>query len=199
MNERRCIITRKSCPVSELIRFVAGPQGTVEPDLKARLPGRGAWVSAQYEVVERAARKGAFAHALKSGAVAADDLADQVLHLLEQRALGAIGLAARSGAVVTGFSKVDRALRQADLEIVFCARDAAADSRRKIDQALAASPSAKPHQCHAFSGQQLSLALGRPNVIHAGVAAGRTAASINTALLRYESFVEGTIAANRAA
>ncbi|NND49830.1 MAG: DUF448 domain-containing protein, partial [Rhizobiales bacterium] len=120
MNERRCVITRKTLPAAELIRFVVGPQGEVVPDLKARLPGRGAWVSAQYEMVERAARKGAFARAFKTGAKAADDLADQVMHLLRERALGAIGLAVRSGVVIAGFSKVDRALRQGDLAIMLC-------------------------------------------------------------------------------
>ena len=55
MVERTCIVTRKCGPPEDLIRFVAGPDGTVVPDLKAALPGRGAWVSARASLVERAA------------------------------------------------------------------------------------------------------------------------------------------------
>lgn len=199
MNERRCIVTRQNRPASELIRFVLGPEGAMVPDLKARLPGRGAWVTAHRTMVDRAVRQGSFARALKTGAVASADLAEQVSHLIQERALSAIGLAARTGAVVTGFSKVDRAVRRCDLAILFCAIDAATDSRRKIDQALAAAQPPGPHQSHAFSSQQLSLALGRPNVVHAGVTAGRAAASLESALLRYENYIDGTVADIRAA
>ena len=38
---RTCIVSRASLPEERLIRFVAGPDGTVVPDLKRRLPGRG--------------------------------------------------------------------------------------------------------------------------------------------------------------
>ena len=33
-------------PVAEMIRFVVAPDGSVVPDLKRRLPGRGIWVTA---------------------------------------------------------------------------------------------------------------------------------------------------------
>jgi hypothetical protein len=43
---RFCAATRTVQPVSELIRFVVGPNGEAIPDLKSKLPGRGIWVTA---------------------------------------------------------------------------------------------------------------------------------------------------------
>ncbi len=59
-----------------LIRFVASPDGVVVADLKGRLPGRGAWVTARRDVVEQAIAKRLFARALKRDVTVAGDLAD---------------------------------------------------------------------------------------------------------------------------
>src|ERR1700674_102326 len=63
--ERLCIATRTLRPVSQMIRFVAGPDGAVVPDLKRKLPGRGVWVTARRDIVAQAVRRGAFGRALK--------------------------------------------------------------------------------------------------------------------------------------
>jgi len=199
MNDRRCIVTRESRPAGELIRFVAAPDGRVVADLRGRLPGRGAWVTGRRALVERAVRQRAFSRALKVAVVADEDLADEVRRLLLSRALSALGLAARAGEVVTGFAKVEPAARRGRLALVFTALDAAADSRSKIARAIAAAPAAPAHRDAIFTGEQLSLALGRSNVVHAGVAAGRAAASLEAALARYEIYVEDGAADIRAA
>ncbi|MEP4104459.1 MAG: DUF448 domain-containing protein, partial [Nitratireductor sp.] len=43
MGERTCIVTRRTVEPEDLIRFVAGPDMSVVPDLKRNLPGRGCW------------------------------------------------------------------------------------------------------------------------------------------------------------
>jgi hypothetical protein len=199
VNDRRCIVTRESRPAGELIRFVAAPDGRVVADLRGRLPGRGAWVTARHGLVERAVRQRAFSRALKATVTADDGLADEVRRLLLARALSALGLAARAGQVITGFAKVERASRRGSLALVFTANDAAADGRAKIARAVAAAAAAPPHRDAIFSGEQLSLALGRSNVVHAGVAAGRAAASLQAALARYEIYTEDGVANIRAA
>ncbi len=55
--ERTCIVTRVAQAPEAMIRFVRGPDGTVVPDLRGKLPGRGAWVSAKRETVATAVRK----------------------------------------------------------------------------------------------------------------------------------------------
>ena len=61
MNDRTCIVTRDNHDPDDMIRFVAGPDNRVVPDLKRTLPGRGVWVGARYQLVEQAAVKNLFA------------------------------------------------------------------------------------------------------------------------------------------
>src|ERR1700741_4577093 len=49
---RRCIITRERLPKERMIRFVVGPDRQIVPDLAARLPGRGIWLSASSDVLK---------------------------------------------------------------------------------------------------------------------------------------------------
>ena len=135
MNDRMCIVTRESGSADELIRFVAGPDGTVVPDLKRRLPGRGCWVTADRGVLETAIKKNHFARALKSGVKADAGLADQVDVLLAADLAGMMNLARKAGQFVSGAMKVDNAVRSGEALAVFHARDAAADGIRKVDQA----------------------------------------------------------------
>ena len=134
--ERRCIATGETRPKAELIRFVAGPDGEVVPDLAGRLPGRGLWVTANREAIEKAVKKGLFAKAARMRLDVAPDLADRVEELLARRAGEALGLAKKAGALVSGFEKVMAALTEGDLACLVEARDGAADGRRKLEQRL---------------------------------------------------------------
>ena len=93
MNDRTCIVTRRPAEPDELIRFVVGPDKAVVPDLKRNLPGRGCWVTADREHVDKAAKKGLFPRALKSEVTVQPDLGGMVDRLLAKSALGALGLA----------------------------------------------------------------------------------------------------------
>ena len=59
--ERRDIVSGEVMDEAKLIRFVAGPDGAVVPDLARKLPGRGLWVAADRSSVETAAKKNHFA------------------------------------------------------------------------------------------------------------------------------------------
>ena len=71
---RQCVVSRAHKPPEELIRFVAGPDGTIVPDLARRLPGRGVWVDATREAVDAAVRQKAFAKSLKRQVTVPPDL-----------------------------------------------------------------------------------------------------------------------------
>ena len=90
---------------AKLIRFVAGPEGKVTPDLARKLPGRGIWVAANREAVQTAAQKGLFARAAKAKLTAPADLADQVEALLLRRLLSGLGLARKAGDLILGAAK----------------------------------------------------------------------------------------------
>lgn len=173
--ERLCVATRQVRPVGELIRFVAGPDGVVVPDIKRRLPGRGVWVTARRHVVQEAVRRRAFGRGLKADVRASTDLADMLDRLLEHSALNSLSIAHKAGLVVLGFAKVETAVAAAPLVALVRARDAGAESGRKLAAALRnrTAPVGEVKIVEAFTSAQLDLALGRLNVVHAALLAGR--------------------------
>jgi len=191
MNDRTCIVTRKTAEPDELIRFVVGPDGAVVPDLKRKLPGRGCWVTADRLHVDKAAGKNLFARAFRKDVAVAPDLGALVDALLVKRALGALGLARKAGAVALGATKVESAVRSGEALFVLHAEEASEDGLRKITQARKATAYAGGPAIHAyklFSEADLSLALGGTNVIHAAVLAqdaGRAVQKRMVALDRY--------------
>ncbi|HZZ90670.1 MAG TPA: RNA-binding protein [Caulobacteraceae bacterium] len=159
---------------ARLVRFVAGPEGQVFPDVARKLPGRGLWVVAERAAVEAAAKKGLFARAAKAKLTAAPDLADQVERLLAARLLAGLGLARKAGDLTLGFEKVLAAVAQGKAAWLVEASDGAEDGRRKLLAAARKAP-ARPRLLATFSSSELSLALGAPNVIHTAFLAGRGA------------------------
>lgn len=191
MNDRTCIVTRQSAEPDNLVRFVAGPDSTVVPDLKRNLPGRGCWVTADRDHVDKAVARNLFARALKADVKAAANLGELVDRLLAKSALGALGLARKGGKIALGAAKVDSAVRSGDALVVLHAHEAAEDGVRKITQARLATahlggPKIAAHKL--FSDAELGLAFGGTNVIHAAVLAGdagKTAMKRVVALVRY--------------
>jgi predicted RNA-binding protein YlxR (DUF448 family) len=172
--ERRDIVSNTVMPEARLIRFVAGPDGQVVPDLAAALPGRGMWVEATREAVEAAAKRGAFARSAKAKLTADAKLADQVEALIARRCLDRLGLARRAGALTTGFESVEKAIRSGKAAWLIEACDGSADGRGKLLN-LARHQTPPPRLCGAFSVDELSLATGMGNVIHSAFLAGRWA------------------------
>ena len=170
--ERRDIVTGAVTDEARLVRFVAGPDGVVVPDLGRKLPGRGLWVAADRASVETAARKGLFSRAAKTKLTAPADLAYQVEALLLRRVLNALGLARRAGDLTWGFEKASAAVEAGKAAWLVEASDGAADGRRKMLQASRRAPNA-PRLLGVFASGELGLALGLDNVIHLVFLAGR--------------------------
>lgn len=193
---RMCAVTREVRPEAELIRFVATPEGAVVPDLKARLPGRGMWLSATRAIVAQAGKRNAFQRALKEPVTPATDLADQVAARLREAALGRLGLARRARAVVAGFAKTEAAIARESLLAVLAASDAAEDGLRKMRQVIHRryGDCAPFPVIRLFDSGELGLAMGRADVIHAAVLQGPAGKSFVDAairLLRYEGVDAG--------
>ena len=188
MPERTCIVTGEAGPPAGMIRFVAAPDGSVAPDLKGRLPGRGCWVTATREHVERASERNLFARRLKASVKPAPDLAAQVETLLADAALGALLMARKAGALVTGATKVEGAVRSNAALAVLHASDAAPDGVRKIEQAVRAvghmggEPVAR---FQPFAAAELAATLGLDNPVHLALAvAGRGTGAAEAAVAR---------------
>jgi uncharacterized protein len=174
---RMCAVTREVRPIDELIRFVVSPQGEIVPDLKRKLPGRGLWVSASRRTVAEAVRRNHFSRGFKRDIRAATTLPADTEALLVRGATEALAMVAKAGQVVSGFSKVEGALREGQAEALIHASDGAADGIRKLDAIVRQKhgnpeDSAKFPIVNVLTSAELDLALGRSNVIHAALLAG---------------------------
>lgn len=193
--ERLCLATREVKPVEEMIRYVAGPDGQVVADLERKLPGRGAWLSATRAALEQAIRDKTFGRAFHGKSSAAPDLADVTERMLEKAALSALSLANKAGQVMTGTSRVMAALKDENVAALVHASDAAADGVRKLEAAASGVEAAglkRPVRVDLFSGEQLDLALGRPNVVHAALLVHPASAGFLLRCLRLERWRGGT-------
>src|SRR5258706_16168142 len=165
---RMCAVTREVRPIGELIRFVVSPQGEVIPDLKRKLPGRGLWVSASRQTVAEAVKRHQFSKGFKRDVRVAPGLATDTETLLVRSVIEALAMAAKAGQVVSGFGKVEDALRQrqgpAPFQTLVHAADGAADGIRKLDtiarQNAAGNDDSNPFSVvTAPTSEQLDLAL----------------------------------------
>jgi hypothetical protein len=172
--ERRDIVSGEVMPEARLIRFVAGPDGTVTPDLAAKLPGRGMWCEATREALAAAVKRQAFSRSAKTKLNTSPELPELVDTLLARRCLEHLGLAKREGVLISGFEKALAAISAGKAAWMIEASDGGADGRRKL---LAATRrlSSPPGLCGAFTAAELGLALGGETVIHVCLLAGRRA------------------------
>ena len=191
---RACALTRVRRPKDELIRFVLGPDGVVFPDLKERLPGRGVWLTAAHDVIAEAAKRNVFARALKAQAKVPEGLADQVAWLLAEAALSALSLANKAGEAVFGKAKVEEAIAKGRVLALLHAREAAEDGCRKLDGKGRGMSEGRIPSIRAFGVDELSLASGRTNVIHAALIQGGAARNVLTAASRLERYRKGRAA-----
>jgi predicted RNA-binding protein YlxR (DUF448 family) len=206
---RMCAVTREVRPIDELIRFVVAPSGEVMADLKRKLPGRGLWVSASHHAVAEAVRRHQFSRGFKRDVRVAPTLAADTEALLVRFVIEALAMAAKAGQVISGFSKVADALErqiQSPIKALIHASDGAADGIRKLDAMVRQNAgngkeSVEIPVIAALTSEQLDLALGRSNVIHAALLAGpasKTFLSRSHVLVRYRMAADDRTAGHAA-
>lgn len=192
--ERFCIAARESAPAETMIRFVVAPDGNVVPDLSRKLPGRGAWVTATREMLEKAVKQKAFARAFRGEGKATADLVTLTDALIERAALDAVSLANKAGRIVAGNAKVEAALGSGKTMALFHAADGSRDGKRKLDQLarrIESEGGGKIERLSLFSGSQLDLALGRSNVVHAALLASPASRGFLDRCLRLDRWRNG--------
>lgn len=165
--ERKCIATGEVQPKAGLIRFCLGPDDMIVPDLLARLPGRGFYVSADRAAIEKAAKKGLFARAARQPVKVPDDLADLVEALLLRRVIDLISLARKAGDAVMGYEKVKEWLMKDKARVLIQASDGSERGKTKLR-----APEGKKRFIGFLTAGEMGLAFGRERAIHAALAAG---------------------------
>ena len=195
--ERTCILTRRKGTKGELIRLALGPDGSVAPDVRARAPGRGAWIGVTRGELDAASAKGKLKAALQRAFKTNDltvpaDLGERTEAALRQTALDRLGMEARSGNLINGSDKVENAARAGKVALLIHAADASEDGRRKLDQAwrVGGGGPGKMTQGVIFPLDRtiLSMALGRENVVHVALTDPAAASRVQHALARWRAF-----------
>ena len=153
-----------------LIRFVVGPGEEIVPDIEASLPGRGLWVAASTEALEQAVQKSAFSKAARRKVRTPVDLATLVQTRLVERCQSLLGLARRAGTLTVGFENVRGLAVAGKVAVIVHAADAATHGVAKLDGV-----SSTASRVTVLTREELSLAVGRENVVHAALAQGRLA------------------------
>jgi len=190
--ERLCVATRTVRPVSDLIRFVIGPEGEAVPDLKRNLPGRGIWVTATHDALGEAIRRKAFTRGFKREVRLPANLVARTEQLLERAVLDALAVAGKAGLVAAGFAKAEAALEHEDVVALLHAAEASSEGIRKLGAVLRRRWSdGAPAVIGFLTSAQLDLALNRPNVIHAALLAGPVSETVLARWRRLERFRTG--------
>ena len=196
--ERKCVLTGDKADRAALIRLVLSPEGEVLADVRAKAPGRGAWIGVGREELQRALDSGKLKSALfrafrRRDLTVAPDLPEQIEKQLERAALDRLGLEARASTIVTGGERIDAAARAGKVQLLLHAADAGEDGNRKLDQALRVGRDAEGSELKglviAAPRTILSSALGRENVVHVAVTDQGAARRVGDVLSRWHRFI----------
>ena len=186
--ERRCIATGVSGDAERLIRFVLSPAGEVVPDIAGKLPGRGAWLTADRALVRQAIKKKAFSRAFRTQVSVADDLDTRLEAILAQRLINTLSLARKAGQAVAGAEKVRARIQSGDAAILLQATDGAADGLGKVAALAIAVGKQRISRIRVLQSGEMGLAFGREFAIHAALDAGGFAARAINEAMRLSGF-----------
>ena len=195
VSERSCILTRRTAPREELIRLALGPDGQVAPDVRARAPGRGAWIGVGRKALDEANAKGklkgVLARAFKTNDVEVPtDLGDRIETALRNQALDRLGLEARGGTLINGAERIEQAARAGKVHLLIHAADAGGDGNRSLDQAWRVGGGEQQGLVFPLPRTILSMALGRENVVHIALTDPAAARRVRHAIDRWQAFID---------
>ena len=193
--ERTCVLTRVARPKDELIRLALGPDGQVAPDIRARAPGRGAWIGVGRQALDEANAKGKLKGTLQRAFKATSldipaDLGERIEAALRQQALDRLGLEARGGTLINGADRVEQAARAGKVHLLIHAADAGEDGRKKLDQAWRVGGGDQMGLVFPEGRTILSMALGRENVVHIALTDAAAARRVLHAIDRWQAFID---------
>jgi hypothetical protein len=166
-----------------MLRCVIGPDGAIVPDVDARLPGRGLWLQARRDIVERAVAKRVFARAARRPVTILPELADRFEALLARRCCDVLGLTRRAGLAVAGYERVSEALRRGNAALLLFARDGSEMNRRRMVAASNGVASAS-----VLDADELSGVFGRETVVFVAVGPGPLSSRLKIELERLAGF-----------
>ncbi len=195
---RRCVLTREVHPKERMIRFVVGPDRAVVPDLAARLPGRGIWLSARGDVLEPGRAEAdshrqlvrAFARAARGSVTVPPNLSSLLEEALVRRVTELLGLARRAGQAMAGFEKAREWLRADRARVVLQASDGSAAERARFLSGVSSAVTI----VDPLPGAAMGRLFGRDFVVHVAIAPGKLGESLAIEAGRLAGLRQKTIA-----
>ena len=166
-----------------MLRCVIGPDGAIVPDVDARLPGRGLWLQARRDIVDRAVAKRVFTRAARRPVTVPPELADRFEALLARRCCDVLGLTRRAGLAVAGYERVSEALRRGNAALLLFARDGSEMNRRRMVAASNGVASAS-----VLDADELSGVFGRETVVFVAIGPGPLSSRLKIELERLAGF-----------
>lgn len=186
--QRTCLGCRKAVEKDDLVRYVMAPGGEVLVDYRQRLPGRGAYTHVERDCLLAAAKRQQFDRAFKGlnrkpdGEALLGALADALL----ERILNLVGMARKSGQVISGSSLVLDSLDPEETALVLLAGDISQGIAQKVTGRTARAEI----PCHTFFAKGLlGQVLGKGERSVVALKRGPLADSVMKEVVRYKRIV----------
>lgn len=185
--QRRCIVTRESGNRDVMLRFVIAPDGTVVPDLAAKLPGRGIWLSARRDVLETARTRHLFSRAARQPVKVPEDIAQVLVSGIEARLVQGLGLARRAGQALCGFVKCREWIAGGKAGLVIQGSGGSPDELRRLISGNSNLP------VRTLPAQMLATAFGREHAVYVVIAPGALAQRLMAEHERFLGLTDGLV------
>ncbi len=182
---RTCIGCRQERDQQDLIRFILSPANEVLVDYRGKLPGRGAYVCSCGECLQLAVKRHQFQRAFKDQGlqVSFAQLKADLLAAIEQKIVNLLGMARKSGVLISGSSMVLDGLVSGQLGVVVLAGDVSEGIGNKV----AGSAAAKGVSCcRLLDKESLGKMLGKEERSVLALKRGALAKTVKAEMLRYK-------------
>jgi predicted RNA-binding protein YlxR (DUF448 family) len=183
--QRSCIGCRKVLDQALLVRYVLSPQGEIAVDYGRKLPGRGVYTCIEKACIESAVKRQQFDRAFKgrNQTPQSTTLLTAIGEQIERRVLNLLGMARKSGVVLSGSRAVEAELgRSGSVGLVLLGRDLSPTIAAKVSGLATARGVA---HFTLFDKQLLGQVLGKGQRSVVAIADGPLADTINNEISRY--------------
>ncbi len=180
--ERSCLVTREAKAKEDLLRFVVSPDGVLVADLTGKLPGRGLYVSCSQILVAEALSKRLFNKAAGQQVTVPENFMANLVAMMQKRTGDALSMARKAGQAITGYEKVNEAVKSGEAAALVHSTDASPDQVRKLRNDELPTFRDLPREL-------LSQVLGRENAVHVAILQGPAAAHFIEQARRFALFL----------
>jgi uncharacterized protein len=184
--QRTCLGCRQALDRDKLVRYVISPQREIVIDYRGRLPGRGAYTHVDASCILAAIKRRQFDRAFEGVArtPTAEELLDLLAVQIQERIMNLLGIARKSGNVISGSQRVIEALRASDQVAVVLIAD---DISAAIGDKVAAKAEEKGVSCiQLFGKDRMGQQIGKGERSVIALRVSTLSDTLKSELIRYK-------------